>query len=283
MRFNLLLYVPVSTDNIDINYGVFIQHHLMDDANIDLDYFEFKKINPENYALDIVDEKEITKNLRINCLVDGYALNSYYSIDLDNSYNRNINKQEVRQIFICFKNNSKESIDAFIRVNEEQNSKDYQVHNNLIFFKLWAASSMEGTNDLPSNVGKINYSDFGYFRETIEKEVNYQWHSFLNKKRDLSKSILAENARVEAIKLNTTEESDRSESQTIVSANNDILVDIPHIIPGDRTEDSQPIIISGSDTAVVNNGEGSEAFKIVAYILLALGVMSILVKLLGGS
>ncbi len=283
MKFNLLLYVPVSTDNVDITYGVFVQHHLMDDANIDLDYFEFKKINPENYALDIVDEKEVTKNLRVDCLVDGFALNSYYSIDLNKSYNRNISKQEVRQIFICFKNNSKEPIDAFIRVNEEQDSRDYQVYNNLIFFTLWASPDMEGTNDLPLNVGKVNYSDFEYFRETIDKEVNYQWHSFLNKKRDRSKLILVENARVEAKKLNTTEDPNISESQTIVLENNDILVSVPHIIPGARIEDSQPVIIPQSDTAVINNQEGSEAFKIIAYILLALGVVSILVKLLGGS
>ena len=187
MRFNLLLYVPVLTDNLDITYGIFVQHHLMDDADIGLDYFEFNKINPENYALDIVDEKEVTKKLRTDCLVDGFALNSYYSIDLENSYNRNINKQEVRQIFICFKNNSKEDIDAFIRVNDEQDSKDYQVHNNLIFFTLWRSPDMKDASDFPLNVGKVNYSDFEYFKETVKREVNNQWHSVLDKKRQISK------------------------------------------------------------------------------------------------
>ena len=103
MRFNLLLYVPALADDLTIEYGIFIQHHLMDDAEIKLDYFELSKINPENYALDIVDEKEVTKKLRKDCLVEGFTLNSYYSIDMAKSYNRNINKDEVRQIFVCFR------------------------------------------------------------------------------------------------------------------------------------------------------------------------------------
>lgn len=282
MRFNLLLYVPTVATDLDIEYGVFVQHHLMDDADIGLDYFEFKKINPENYALDIVDEKEVTKKLRKDCLVDGFTLNSYYSIDVGSSYNRNINKEEVRQVFICFKNNSKEPIDAFVRVNDEQNSKDYQVYNNLIFFTLWASPDMQGISELPLSVGKVNYSDFEYFRGTVKQEVNNQWRSVLTNKRNSSKAALAENAK-EVSQLQNTEELAPPQLQTMVPTENDATVQISEPTTELRIEAPQPILIPQNDNVVINDKEGSDAFKVIAYILLALGVLSILGKLFGGS
>ena len=77
MKFNLLLYVPALVDNLDIEYGVFIQHHLMDDADIELNYFDFSRINSENYALDIVDKNEVTKKVRKDCLVEDRCFCSY--------------------------------------------------------------------------------------------------------------------------------------------------------------------------------------------------------------
>lgn len=277
MRFNLLLYVPALADDLTIEYGIFIQHHLMDDAEIKLDYFELSKINPENYALDIVDEKEVTKKLRKDCLVEGFTLNSYYSIDMAKSYNRNINKDEVRQIFVCFKNNSKEPIDAFIRFTEDQRIEDYQVSNNLIFFRLWASPEMEGISTIPLNVGKINYSDFEYFRGIIKQEINHQWRSFLHKKRDISKAALAENKKEPDTGLVINEESPPPAPTPKLS---DIFVqeyDIPHRLATHTNTAPQ------NDVAVIDKSQGSQTFKVIAYILLTLGVLSILGKLFGGN
>lgn len=277
MRFNLLLYVPALADDLTIEYGIFIQHHLMDDAEIKLDYFELSKINPENYALDIVDEKEVTKKLRKDCLVEGFTLNSYYSIDMAKSYNRNINKDEVRQIFVCFKNNSKEPIDAFIRFTEDQRIEDYQASNNLIFFRLWASPEMEGISTIPLNVGKINYSDFEYFRGIIKQEINHQWRSFLHKKRDISKAALAENRKEPDTGLVINEESPPPAPTPKLS---DIFVqeyDIPHRLATHTNTAPQ------NDVAVIDKSQGSQTFKVIAYILLTLGVLSILGKLFGGN
>ena len=281
MRFNLLLYVPALADNLNIEYGVFIQHHLMDDPDIELNYFDFSKINPENYALDVVDEKEVTKKLRKDCLVDGFTLNKYYSINLENSYNRNINKDEVRQIFVCFKNNSKEHLDAFIRLAEDQNIEDYQVSNNLIFFRIWASQEMESASSIPLNVGKVNYSDFEYFCGVVKQEVNNQWHSVLNKKRNNSKAALALNNKETNDQLRVSEEP-----PVIIPKLNDIFVEeesFQNKILADRLEEHQEVTIPQNDVAVINNQQGSEAFKVIAYVLLALGVISIIGKLLGGS
>ena len=280
MRFNLLLYVPALADNLNIEYGVFIQHHLMDDPDVELNYFDFSKINPENYALDIVDEKEVTKKLRKDCLVDGFTLNKYYSINLENSYNRNINKDEVRQIFVCFKNNSKEHLDAFIRLAEDQSIEDYQVSNNLIFFRIWASQDMESASSIPLNVGKVNYSDFEYFCGVVKQEVNNQWHSVLNKKRDSSKAVLEANSKKANTELDTNEDS-----TPIIPKLNNIFVEeeVPSGFLANRIEEYQEVVISQNDVVVVNNKQGSEAFKVIAYVLLALGVISIIGKLLGGS
>lgn len=283
MRFNLLLYVPALADDLTIEYGIFIQHHLMDDAEIKLDYFELSKINPENYALDIVDEKEVTKKLRKDCLVEGFTLNSYYSIDMAKSYNRNINKDEVRQIFVCFKNNSKEPIDAFIRFTEDQRIEDYQVSNNLIFFRLWASPEMEGISTIPLNVGKINYSDFEYFRGIIKQEINHQWRSFLHKKRDISKAALAENRKEPDTGLVINEESPPPAPTPKLS---DIFVqeyDIPHRLATHTNKAPQEVLAPQNDVAVIDKSQGSQTFKVIAYILLTLGVLSILGKLFGGN
>lgn len=283
MRFNLLLYVPALADDLTIEYGIFIQHHLMDDAEIKLDYFELSKINPENYALDIVDEKEVTKKLRKDCLVEGFTLNSYYSIDMAKSYNRNINKDEVRQIFVCFKNNSKEPIDAFIRFTEDQRIEDYQASNNLIFFRLWASPEMEGISTIPLNVGKINYSDFEYFRGIIKQEINHQWRLFLHKKRDISKAALAENRKEPDTGLVINEESPPPAPTPKLS---DIFVqeyDIPHRLATHTNTAPQEVLAPQNDVAVIDKSQGSQTFKVIAYILLTLGVLSILGKLFGGN
>lgn len=277
MRFNLLLYVPTVSTDLDVEYGVFVQHHLMDDADIGLDYFEFRKINPENYALDIVDEKEVTKKLRKDCLVDGFKLNSYYSIDLNNSYNRNISKDEVRQVFICIKSNLKEPIDTFIRVNDDQNTKDYHVHNNLIFFTLWRSPDMKDASDFPLNVGKVNYSDFEYFKETVKQEVNNQWHSVLDKKRQISKPTLLESTKEEVLRSEVNEESITPELQTIVSVN----IDDPVEVSQNMIEETPQFLVLQDNTITVEGKKESETFRIIASILLALGIISIVGKLLG--
>lgn len=282
MRFNLLLYVPALADDLTIQYGIFIQHHLMDDADIGLDYFELSKINPENYALDIVDEKEVTKKLRKDCLVDGFTLNSYYSIDMANSYNRNINKDEVRQIFVCFKNNSKENLDAFIRFTEDQRIEDYQVSNDLIFFRLWASPEMEGISAIPLDIGKVNYSDFEYFRGIIKQEINHQWHTFLHKKRDISKAALAENKKAPDTGLDIYEDSPPPPAPKL----DNIFAqdyDIPQRLSAHIETAPQESVAPQHDIAVIEKNQGSQTFKVIAYILLTLGVLSILGKLFGGS
>lgn len=279
MRFNLLLYVSTLANKPDIEYGVFIQHHLMDDANIELSYFDFSKINPENYALDIVDTHEVTKKVRKDCLVEGFTLNDYYSMDLDNSYNRNISKDEVRQIFVCFKNNSKEDLDAFIRLTEGERVEDYQITNNLIFFRLWASPEMESASNIPLNIGKINYSDFEYFRGIIEQEVNNQWHSVLHKKRDNSKAALVDNQKEADTQLEVNIEPPKPKLSNIFSEEGHI----PSEVLTPRSEEHQEVLIPQNDITVVNNKQGSEAFKVIAYVLLALGIMSILGKIFGAS
>ena len=97
--------------------------------------FEFQRVNSENYALDIVHKNEVTKKVRKDCLVNGFTLNSHYSIDLDNGFNRSISRDEVRQIFICFKDNSKQPIDAFIRMTHEGKTNNYHIKDNLIFIE----------------------------------------------------------------------------------------------------------------------------------------------------
>lgn len=278
MRFNLLLYVSTLADKPDIEYGVFIQHHLMDDANVELSYFNFSKINPENYALDVVDTHEVTKKVRKDCLVEGFTLNSYYSINLDNNYNRNISKDEVRQIFVCFKNNSKENLDAFIRLTEGERVEDYQVTNNLAFFRIWASPEMESASNIPINIGKVNYSDFEYFRGIIEQEVNNQWHSVLHKKRDSSKAALVDNKKEDGTQLEANIKIPEPKLNNIFLEEdytpNEVLTTI--------SEEHQAVLIPQNDI-IVNNKQGSEAFKVIAYVLLALGFISILGKMFGAG
>ena len=280
MRFNLLLYVPALVDNLDIEYGVFIQHHLMDDANIELDYFNFSKINPENYALDIVDKNEVTKKVRKDCLVEGFTLNSHYSIDLDKSFNRNISQDEVRQIFICFKSNSKQPIDAFVRMTHDGETNNYNIKNNLIFFQLWAAPEMQDSSNIALNIGKVNYTDFKYFCDTVKKEVNNQWHLMLNKKRDISKEelLLVSNEDVEYPSVYDQIQSNSAKLEDIFAQPEDVSAHISSI-----PIEPQEIVIAQHNITPASSKKGSDSFKIIAYILLILGVLSILGKLFGAN
>lgn len=279
MRFNLLLYVPALVDNLDIEYGIFIQHHLMDDADVELKYFDFSRINSENYALDVVDRNEVTKKVRKDCLVEGYTLNSHYSIDLDKGFNRNISKDEVRQIFICFKNNSKEPIDAFIRMTHDGETNNYRIKDNLVFFQLWVAPEMAGSSDIVLNIGKVNYTNFDYFCESIKTEVNNQWRLMLNKKRDISKENLVTHNEV------AHEQSEPTQEPQIQAKLEDIFsqqYDVPSSINSTVVE-PQTVLVPQNSATPASSKKGSDSFKIIAYILLILGVLSILGKIFGGN
>lgn len=271
MRFNLLLYVPALADSLNIDYGIFVQHHLMDDRDIKLDYFDFSKINPENYALDIVEEKEVTKKLRKDCLVDGFTLNSYYSIDLQSDYNRSINREEVRQIFICFKNNSTDKIKAFIRLTADQKAEDYQIKDNLIIFRLCSSPEMEGISPISLELGKDNYSDFESFHEAVKQDVNQQWHQFLEAKIGAgSESVVSEpESEPEQPKPvgNAIEEGDSHQSPKSPPS-----VKPPEDIDAIDTKSSKEISVKAES-------QGSEAFKVIAHVLLALGILSVIAKL----
>ena len=277
MRFNLLLYVPALVENLNIEYGIFIQHHLMDDADIELNYFDFSKINSENYALDIVDKNEVTKKVRKDCLVEGFTLNSHYSIDLDKGYNRNISKDEVRQIFICFKNTSKQPIDAFIRMTHDGETHNYHIKDDLIFFQLWVAPEMQDSSDIALNIGKVNYSDFAYFCTVIKEEINKQWHLILNAKRDISKEKLIQDKQEIAYE----EESPQSPSNPVKLKNIFIQPSDAqaHVIP--TATEAQTMVIPAHDTIPLSSKKGAESFKIIAYSLLLFGIISILGKILG--
>ncbi|AMT97251.1 MULTISPECIES: hypothetical protein [Psychrobacter] len=280
MKFNLLLYVPALVDNLDIEYGVFIQHHLMDDADIELNYFDFSRINSENYALDIVDKNEVTKKVRKDCLVEGFTLNSHYSINLDKGFNRSISKDEVRQIFICFKSNSKQPIDAFVRMTHDGETHNYHIKDNLIFFKLWVAPEMEDSSNIALNIGKINYSSFEYFRENIKEEINKQWHSMLLRKRDISKEELLIRANKD---IDVQPEPALDQSNPVKLEN--IFVQ-PEDVPDHVNITSIPMqstITSQYNTISANTKKGTDSFKIIAYILLILGVLSMLGKIFGGN
>lgn len=279
MKFNLLLYVPALVDSLDIEYGVFIQHHLMDDANIELDYFNFSKINPENYALDIVDKNEVTKKVRKNCLVEGFTLNSHYSINLNNGFNRSISQDEVRKIFICFKSNSKQPIDAFVRMTHDGETSNYNIKNNLIFFQLWAAPEMKDSSDIALDIGKVNYSSFEYFCESIKEEMNKQWHSMLLKKRDISKEeLLRENKDI-----NVQPEPVQDQSNLIKLEN---IFAQPEEVPDHINVTLTPMqstITLQNNTISARTKKGTDNFKVIAYILLILGVLSILGKIFGDN
>ena len=279
MRFNLLLYVPALVDNLDMEYGIFIQHHLMDDADVELKYFDFSRINSENYALDIVDRNEVTKKVRKDCLVEGFTLNSHYSIDLDKGFNRNISKDEVRQIFICFKNNSKEPIDAFIRMTHDGETNNYRIKDNLVFFQLWVAPEMTGSSDIALNIGKVNYTNFDYFCESIKTEVNNQWRLMLNKKRDISKEKLVTHDEVAHEQSEPIQEPQtQANLENIFSQRYDVPPSTNPVIL-----EPQAVLIAQDVGVPDSSKKGSDSFKIIAYILLILGVLSILVKILGGS
>ena len=279
MKFNLLLYVPALVDNLDIEYGVFIQHHLMDDSDIELNYFDFSRINSENYALDIVDKNEVTKKVRKDCLVEGFTLNSHYSIDLDKGFNRSISKDEVRQIFICFKSNSKQSIDAFVRMTHDGETHNYHVKDNLIFFKLWVAPEMEDSSDIALNIGKVNYSSFEYFRESIKEAVNKQWHSMLLKKRDISKEELLKDNKDINVKLEPVQDQ-------FIPVELENIFAQPEDVPDHINVTSAPMqstITSQNNTISATTKKGTDSFKIIAYILLILGVLSMLGKVFSGN
>ena len=284
MRFNLLLYVPALADSLNIDYGVFIQHHLMDDRDIKLDYFNFSEINPENYALDIVEEKEVTKKLRKDCLEDGFTLNSYYSINLKSDYNRSINREEVRQIFVCFKNNSTEKTKAFIRLTEGQKIKDYQIKDNLIIFKLWSSPEMEGVSPLSLELGKGNYSDFELFHKAVKQKVNQQWHQFLKSKIGGSSGGAVSEPDFDSDRLisTTTQPSNDNSIDAGSKANSqgDSKPTIPVITDVKPSKEVGATDVKPSEEkSVTVENQGSEAFKVIAHVLLALGILSVIAKL----
>jgi len=251
----------------------------MDDADIELNYFDFSRINSENYALDIVDKNEVTKKVRKDCLVEGFTLNSHYSINLDKGFNRGISKDEVRQIFICFKSNSKQPIDAFVRMTHDGETHNYHIKDNLIFFKLWVAPEMEDSSNIALNIGKVNYSSFEYFRENIKEEVNKQWHSMLLRKRDISKEeLLRANKDIDVQPEPALDQSNPVKLENIFVQPEDVpdhvnITSIP----------MQSTITSQYNTISANTKKGTDSFKIIAYILLILGVLSMLGKIFGGN
>lgn len=279
MKFNLLLYVPALIESLNIEYGVFIQHHLMDDADIELDYFDFNRINSENYALDIVEKNEVTKKIRKDCLVEGFTLNSHYSINLDKGFNRIIRSDEVRQIFICFKSSSKQPVDAFIRVTHDNETHNYHIKDNLIFFRLWAAPEMENSSNIDLNIGKVNYSSFEYFCENIKEEVNKQWHSILHKQRDISREELFKEEKDSDVVTETVEDQSAPVKLENIFAQPE---DVPNHVSVKTASTPNPIT-SQNNTVAASTKKGTDSFKIIAYILLILGVLSMIGKIFGSN
>lgn len=287
MRFNLLLYVPALENHIDIEYGIFIQHHLMDDANVTVDYYDFSKINPENYALDIVTENQVTKKVRKDCLIEGFTLNSHYTIDLDTHFNRNIARDEVRQVFVCFKNNTKAPIDAFICLTHNDITTNYKIKDNLIFFRLWVAPEMQSSSETALNIGKINYTDFNYFCDCVKAEVNHQWHAILKQKINQSKTALQKDIPqpppIPQHPSSSAQKPPKAIKHTATpSTPSRVVMPVSVIASSDNQELTSNVdehLAIDNQTAVATK-EGSRLLKIIAYTLLSLGIISILIKIL---
>ena len=59
--------------------------------------------------------------------------------------------------------------------------------------------------------------------------------------------------------------------------------DIPHRLATHTNTAPQEVLAPQNDVAVIDKSQGSQTFKVIAYILLTLGVLSILGKLFGGN
>ncbi len=292
MIYNLMLYVPTLLSDVNASYGLFVQHHFMDDKDIKLSYYEFDKINPETCALDIVEHKPVTDKIRIDSLVQGFALKSYYAVDTDKGYNRSIAKRDVKQLFVCFKSENARAVDAFIRVSQEIMT-DYYASNGLIIFKLWTAPEVAEFFADQGAMGHLNYTKFAYFQEKLEEQLNNHWRTVLDKQLAATLSSLKINSQGTtlsqplddgatlgaidpSLEPSLADASPTNDNDNVIAAK---VPDLPDVSAPDLPQTRVAETVAALPLQTTD--KGSSALKVTAYVLLSLGILSMLIRLFG--
>ena len=103
-KTNIRLFVPNTTEALDFEYGLLIHYMSYNEyraqSEIGLQYYELAEIDPIDNALDIVQQKVITDAARSQSKIDGFTLDSHYTLSFGERLNNKIAEDSVRQIWL---------------------------------------------------------------------------------------------------------------------------------------------------------------------------------------
>lgn len=143
MKVNIRLFVPNTTDTLDFEYGLVIHHLKYSESKmqseIGLQYYELSEIDPLTNALDVVQRQSITNINRSQSIINGFTLDSHYTLSFDKRFNNKISENSVRQVWLLLhcKNNSEYPF--LIEKITDIEEKIISQHNNF-FIRLWSHS-----------------------------------------------------------------------------------------------------------------------------------------------
>lgn len=141
MKTNIRLFVPTTTEVLEFEYGLLIHYMTYNESKarseISLDYYELAAIDPLTNALDIVERKEVTEAVRGQSKIDGFTLDSHYTLSFDQRYNNKTPEQSVRQVWLWLHCNEENDYDFLVEKATDSLVK-IPTQNNQLLTRVWA-------------------------------------------------------------------------------------------------------------------------------------------------
>ena len=158
MKTNIRLFVPNTTEALDFEYGLLIHYMKYNEyrsqAEIGLKYYELADIDPINNALDIVQQQVITDTNRGQSKIDGFTLDSHYTLSFNQRLNNKIEENSARQIWLWLNCNNPKEYHFLLEKITDTEQKIVSDQNQL-FVRLWRHPEWMEHDIDPFDQGKI--------------------------------------------------------------------------------------------------------------------------------
>lgn len=158
MKTNIRLFVPNTTEALSFEYGLLIHYTAYNEyraqSEIGLQYYELAEIDPIDRALDIVQRQIITDAARSQSKIDGFTLDSHYTLSFDQRFNNKVAQDSVRQVWLWL--NCKNSTEYHFLLEKITDFEEKRVSDqNQLLVRLWLHPDWTEQDVNPFDQGKI--------------------------------------------------------------------------------------------------------------------------------
>lgn len=158
MKTNIRLFVPTTTEALDFEYGLLIHYMSYNEyraqSEIGVQYYELAEIDPIDHALDVVQQQIITDAARSQSKIDGFTLDSHYTLSFDQRFNNKIIQDSVRQVWLWL--NCKNSTEYHFLLEKITDFEEKRVSDqNQLLVRLWVHPDWTEQDINPFDKGKI--------------------------------------------------------------------------------------------------------------------------------